>query len=144
MMRECVEFGCPVLVPRNRTRCDAHESKHRAAEEAGRADAEPWRPFYRSRRWARTRSRVLIRDGNRCTRILPRTGRRCGKAHRLQVHHRRKPSDVYREVLDLGGTQGEALAAVESMFFDERLLATVCGTCHPEVEREHDDERGAA
>lgn len=138
-MRECLEYGCATLVPRTEERCDEHKAKEHAAESAHRDRVEPWRPFFRDRRWPITLRRVKARDGFSCRRVID--GRRCNRTENLQGHHRRNVKDVYEAALRDGATRAGALAIVEAMFFDPNEVVTVCDPCHREVETKHRKQR---
>lgn len=135
-MRECLEHGCPRLIPRNKERCEDHARKQQVAEDTARAVREPWRKFYADKRYRGASGAVKRRAGFSCQRIID--GRRCNGTHGLDAHHVRKPRHVYEDAIALGLSPAAALRIVEEMFFDPREMRAVCGTCHPELDAELD------
>lgn len=95
-----------------------------AEGDRGRAQASPWRAWYKTARWQALRIKIFIRDGYACQ--WPGCGRIDGKTSRLVADHKIKH-------------WGD-----ERLFWDEGNLQTLCKPCHDGAKQRAEQRRAQA
>lgn len=92
------------------------------AGDRGRAQASPWRQWYKTARWRALRLRIFVRDGFRCQ--WPGCERVEANTSQLVADHR------------------QAHRGDERLFWDEDNIETLCKACHDGA-KQRSEQRGA-
>jgi hypothetical protein len=123
---------CGELSPN--TRCREHQRRY----ERKRLEKEPWRHLYDDPRWFAVRTKVVARDGHRCTFAVGT--RRCLTDALLEVHHETKLRHLWeRAGSPQRGAQG--WDRFIAMATDMRNLRTLCPEHHKFVDNNNPVEK---